>query len=75
MGCAFWVERAGQSILGPDRLELLEGIDRSHSISAAARQIGISYRQAWELVQGINEAAGEPLVTAATGGLHGGGAS
>ena len=74
IGLRVWVERAGQSILGPDRLELLEGIDRSHSISAAARQIGISYRRAWELVQGINEAAGEPLVTAATGGLHGGGA-
>src|SRR5262245_51311434 len=69
-----WVERAGQSILGPGRLELLDGIDRHHSISAAARQLGMSYRRAWELVQSINEAAGEPLVTATTGGVQGGGA-
>lgn len=74
IGMRVWIERAGRSILGPGRLELLESIDRSHSISAAARQLAMSYRHAWELVQSINEAAGEPLVTAATGGVQGGGA-
>ena len=74
IGLRFWFERAGKSILGPGKLELLENIDRSHSISAAARQMEISYRHAWELVQNINEAAGEPLVTASTGGVQGGGA-
>src|SRR5262249_2030953 len=69
-----WVERAGQSILGRGRLELRDGSARHHSISAAARQLGMSYRRAWELVQAVNEAAGEPLVTAATGGVQGGGA-
>ena len=73
VGLRVWVERAGRAILGKGRLELLEGIDRSHSISAAARQMGMSYRRAWELVQSINAAAGEPLVVAATGGTHGGG--
>src|SRR5262249_43302880 len=42
--------------------------------SAAARELGIPYRRVWELVQAVNEAAGEPLVTTATGGRHGGGA-
>jgi molybdenum ABC transporter molybdate-binding protein len=70
-----WVESAGQAILGPGRLELLEEIDRCRSISAAARQAGMSYRHAWVLVQEINRAAGEPLVVAATGGRHGGGAA
>jgi molybdate transport system substrate-binding protein len=69
-----WVERAGQAVLGPGRLELLQWIDRCHSISAAARQMGVSYRHAWVLVQEINRAAGEPLVVAATGGTRGGGA-
>src|SRR5262245_4049666 len=36
--------------------------------------MGMSYRRAWLLVQDINTAAGEPLVVAATGGSHGGGA-
>ncbi len=55
-------------------MELLEAIDRSGSISEAARRMRMSYRHAWLLVQGMNEGAGEPLVTAATGGKRGGGA-
>ncbi len=74
VGLRVWVERAGQAVLGKGRLELLEGIGRHHSISEAARRIGMSYRRAWLLVQSVNEAAGEPLVVAATGGTHGGGA-
>src|SRR3954454_18526026 len=69
-----WVERGGKAVLGEGRLELLEWIDRSHSISEAARQLGISYRHAWVTVQAVNEAAGKPLVAAVTGGRRGGGA-
>lgn len=69
-----WAERDGQALLGPGRLELLEAIDRWRSISAAARQIGMSYRHAWMLVQSINEAAGKPLVESTVGGSRGGGA-
>ncbi len=69
-----WVERHGRAVLGEERLELLECIDRCRSISAAARQIGISYRHAWVTVREINRAAGEPLVTACVGGNRGGGA-
>ncbi len=69
-----WVDRQGQTVLGKGRLELLEGIDRWHSISEAARQLGMSYRRAWLLVQRINAAAEVPLIVAATGGSHGGGA-
>ncbi len=74
VGLRIWVERAGRAILGKGRLELLDSIGRCHSISAAGRELGMSYRRAWELVQSINDAAGEPLVTTATGGAHGGGA-
>jgi len=74
VGLRAWIERDGHVILGKGRHELLEAIDRWHSISAAARQIGMSYRHAWLLVQSVNESAGEPLVEAATGGHHGGGA-
>ena len=62
------------AVLGGGRLELLEEIDRCHSISAAARRIGISYRHAWVMVQEVNRAAGELMVEAATGGRNGGGA-
>src|SRR5262245_3374506 len=74
VGLRVWAERRGRAVLGPGRLELLEAIDRCCSISAAARQLGMSYRRAWLLVQSVNDAAGEELVSAATGGAHGGGA-
>src|SRR5262249_19066246 len=74
VGVRVWVERAGHAVLGKGRLELLEGIERWRSISAAAREMGMSYRHAWLLVQRINKAAGKPLVEAAVGGSHGGGA-
>jgi molybdenum ABC transporter molybdate-binding protein len=74
VGVRLWVDRGGRALLGPGRVELLEGIDRWHSISAAARAMKMSYRRAWLLVQSMNEAAGEALVEAAIGGSQGGGA-
>jgi molybdate transport system regulatory protein len=70
-----WVERDGRKVLGPGRAELLGHIERLRSISAAAKEMGMSYRRAWELVHDMNEAAGVPLVEASPGGPHGGGAS
>lgn len=60
--------------LGPGRAELLERIARTGSISAAAREMGMSYRRAWLLVEATNAAFVEPLVTTNTGGSRGGGA-
>lgn len=70
-----WVERDGRKVLGPGRAELLEQIDKLHSISAAAKAMNMSYRRAWELVRDTNEAAGVELVAVATGGPGGGGAT
>lgn len=75
VGIRLWLERCGEAILGPGRLELLEAIDRWHSISEAARKLGMSYRRAWLLVDSINRAAGEELVRRQTGGRDGGGAA
>ncbi|QVL31366.1 LysR family transcriptional regulator [Telmatocola sphagniphila] len=69
-----WIERDGEKVLGPGRYELLGHIDTHHSISAAAKQMKMSYRRAWSLVQDINRAAGETLVEVSTGGKGGGGA-
>lgn len=74
VGVRAWVERRGRTILGEGRAELLDAIGRRRSITAAAKAVGMSYRKAWNLIQEINEAAGEPLVEAAVGGVQGGGA-
>jgi molybdate transport system regulatory protein len=69
-----WIERRGKAVLGEGRADLLAGILRTRSISAAAREIGMSYRHAWLMVQAVNQAAGETLVASAVGGKRGGGA-
>jgi molybdate transport system regulatory protein len=60
--------------MGPGKAELLLHIRESGSISAAARQMGMSYRRAWLLVDTMNQCFSSPLVATATGGSGGGGA-
>jgi molybdate transport system regulatory protein len=61
--------------VGPGKAALLESIRDTGSISAAARDMGMSYKRAWLLLDSMNQAFTEPVVTAAPGGTHGGGAS
>lgn len=64
----------GEAIaLGPGKIELLEAIDATGSITAAARQLGMSYRRAWMLVETMNQCFKRPVVDAETGGKRGGG--
>jgi molybdate transport system regulatory protein len=60
--------------IGPGKIALLEAIQSTGSISAAARRIGMSYRRAWLLVEEINRTLRKPAVEAETGGRQGGGA-
>lgn len=62
-------------ILGPGKVDLLEAIDRTGSISGAGRDMGMSYRRAWLLVDELNRMFAEPSVVASTGGTRGGGAT
>jgi molybdate transport system regulatory protein len=60
--------------MGPGKADLLRAIAETGSISAAARQMEMSYRRAWLLVDTMNQSFNTPLVETATGGSHGGGA-
>ena len=60
--------------LGPGRIRLLEMIDRHGSITAASRAMGISYRRAWLLIEGMKRAFRRPIVATQHGGTSGGGA-
>jgi molybdate transport system regulatory protein len=74
VGVRVWIGRNGEAVLGAGRADLLTALDREQSITKAAETAGMSYRRAWNLIQDINSAAGEPLVKAAVGGKTGGGA-
>ena len=67
------LRRADKAFLGGDRIGLLEAIDRFGSITKAAREVGVSYKTAWDAVDAMNNAAERPLVERAVGGLGGGG--
>jgi molybdate transport system regulatory protein len=60
--------------MGPGKASLLDAVAATGSISAAARQMGMSYRRAWLLVDEMNRDFRAPLVVAAAGGAKGGGA-
>lgn len=61
--------------LGPGKIDLLEAIEETGSISAAGRAMGMSYRRAWLLIDSLNGMFRQPLVEAASGGAKGGGAA
>lgn len=62
-------------MMGPGKAELLERIAAAGSISAAGREMGMSYKRAWQLVETMNAMFAEPLVHSIRGGAAGGGAS
>lgn len=61
--------------IGPGRADLLDGIARTGSISAAGKAMGMSYKRAWSLVHDLNQGFGAPLVETSRGGSGQGGAS
>ena len=69
------IYRAETITIGPGTVTLLEAIAETGSISAAARQIKMSYRRAWLLIDEVNQSLHSPAVSTATGGAHGGGAA
>ena len=70
----FRVDFGAQCSVGIGKIELLETIDRTGSLSQAARDLEMSYRRAWLLMADLNSSFDEPVVDTAVGGAHGGGA-
>ncbi len=69
----FWIEKQGQVVLSMWRVRLLEAIAETGSISAAAEQMNISYRRAWEKINECEDRLAVKLVETQTGGSGGGG--
>lgn len=60
--------------LGPGKIALLEAVERTGSIAAAGRELTMSYRRAWLLVDSLNRMFEGGVVEASPGGANGGGA-
>lgn len=68
-----WMMVGGENFGGPGRVALLAKIAECGSITQAAKAIKMSYKAAWDAIDGMNNLAGEPLVKRLTGGKGGGG--
>src|SRR5258708_25721166 len=69
------VDLGGGRALGPGKIRLLEAIEKTGSISQAGRNLGMSYRRAWLLVDDMNNCFRDAVIEAQPGGAHGGGAT
>lgn len=69
----FRIDFAKHSYVGPGKIGLLEAIRQSGSLSQAARDLRMSYRRAWLLVESLKTSFREPVTLATTGGKGGGG--
>jgi molybdate transport system regulatory protein len=70
----FRVDFGRDEAVGPGKIALLEQIGRGGSLSQAARELGMSYRRAWQLLASLNGCFRERVALTAKGGRGGGGA-
>ena len=70
-----WLEVDGEPVFGQGRDKLLRLIQRTGSINAAAKEMGIPYRKAWTYLDAMEKRLGFPLVNRLKGGTGGGASS
>jgi molybdate transport system regulatory protein len=68
------IDLASSGRIGSGAIRLLELVDETGSISAAGRAYGMTYRQAWTVLDGLNRMFRSPILEAQPGGRDGGGA-
>jgi len=69
----FRIDFGPECAVGPGKMALLEQIERAGSLSKAARDNGMSYRRAWQLLDSLNSSFAEPVAMTRMGGYRGGG--
>src|SRR5258708_17070201 len=69
----FRVDFGNRCSVGIGKIELLEGMERTGSLSQAGREMRMSYRRAWLLLEDMNLSFDHPVAHASVGGRGGGG--
>ena len=67
-----WLVKDGRFLISDGRATLLRKIKDLGSMSKAAKEMGMSYRHAWDVLQRISENAGGEVVKSSRGGREGG---
>ena len=74
VGFRVWINEEQGHFMGLGRVRLLENIMETGSITRAAAAMKMSYRQAWQMIEDMNNRSEKPLVEKILGGKGGGGA-
>jgi molybdate transport system regulatory protein len=69
-----WIETNDTIFLGEGRVRLLSAIEKTGSLSKAAKSLNISYKKAWRLIDSVNKSTKQPVTISSIGGKGGGGA-
>ena len=72
---SLWIEHKDIPFFGPGPVQLLELIEETGSISTAAKQMNMSYKKAWEMINKLNAQTSNPVVIVKAGGKKGGGST
>lgn len=67
-----WLENGGKAF-GKGPYDILQRIDRLNSLSQAAKEMNMSYSQAWNLINRLEKRLGFKLLWREVGGSSGGG--
>ena len=68
-----WIEVDDNVFLGDGRVKLLKSLNSTQSLSKSAKELGMSYKKAWNLIDSVNKNASKPMVIKSVGGASGGG--
>ncbi|TRZ41962.1 winged helix-turn-helix domain-containing protein [Robertkochia solimangrovi] len=69
-----WIEIDNEKFFGPGPAQLLALIDEMGSLSKAAREMNMSYKKAWSIIDELNQKGSTTYVILHKGGSKGGGA-
>lgn len=69
----FWIEKDGELVFSDWRVDLLEAIEETGSLSGAAERLGVHYRRVWGKIKEMEERLGVRLIVTQSGGVGGGG--
>ena len=69
------VNSKNEAVFGDGLAELIENINKYHSILEAAKHLNMSYRYALHRITLAEKRLGKPLITRIRGGAKGGGSS
>lgn len=73
IGSSIWIDKDKKTFLGKGRIELLKLIDKTGSLSKAAKEMKMSYKAAWDSINDMNNASEVNLIESTSGGAGGGG--